>query len=305
MSASADFTLPNPARGASLEGTLGAWRRAFTRARPLERAYLFVHLIQDARLLRGRAEAALVHGPPGASSAAWWTPLLPQPRGLESWEAALAERCFWRRFDGGLVPELPGELFGDALAWAQAATLLREGPDGHAILALAEIGAGEWSRGAQRLAAIEARDWRQAAEQPARVAARLALAKAALADKQGDRLGVLRELQGLAALDGGSAGLLAALLVLNLEAGDIEGLESVLSQWGRGDVPRTAGSGPAWAPLRSTLLRWSGGFSANARLHLGYLLERCGAADPRGGSEADPGQLVQLLRELARVGSHS
>lgn len=326
---------------ASLDVTLDAWREAILGADALERAYLFVHLLQDARLLRRSAEAALAGGawatafepasagqPDGKGAAGfageplpWWGGLLPQGRRERALDRAFAEHRFWRRFGCALpVPDLPSELLarvrtgpgggkasgrvlrrserlgpsrkgasaaspGDgradrssgtaaALAWARAAALLREGPDGHATLALAELAAGHWDVAVQRLAALEARNWRAAAEEPERVAACLFLGRALVAEKRGDWMGMRRELLAVAPLERCSSGLLATLYTLHLAAGDDDGVAAVAREWLC--RPRYLGAGvdPAWEPLKGPLGRWARAFDSQARLRTNYAMER-------------------------------
>ncbi|MFT7676430.1 MAG: hypothetical protein ACI8QC_000401 [Planctomycetota bacterium] len=285
----------------SVRQILDGWRTALGVRDVLERAYLFVSLLQDAHLLRRAAEEAL----PGARSArdsvqaapgAWWAGLLPPAvdrfgSALVSLRGALAEQSFWRRLDGlPPMPELESLLPGEEHDWsAQAAlelarlsALLRTGPDGHALLALAELASGLEQRASQRLAALERLPWRSTADEPYRVAQCLALGRGVLCEGAGDLAGLRRELPAVSGMARAPWALLGARYALALWEGADDELEA-LEQHVHWRVQQ--GLGPVQAAdlngMNLPLERWSREFRPAGVLRLGRAVEQ--APEPLRG----------------------
>lgn len=273
------------------------WRAALAAPDVLERAYLFVNLLQDAHLLRRASEEALSAARSNedlgqASQGAWWPALLPltvdrSGQALSSLRGALAEQGFWRRM--GRLPslsELEDLLPADGCGWgpeaalelARLAALLRAGPDGHAILALAELASGLELRAAQRLTALARLPWQSTADEPYRVAQCLALGRGVLCESKGDLAGLRRELPTVSGLARAPWALLGARYALALWEGDDDELEALEEHvhWRarRGVAP--APDAP-WIGADLPLDRWSREFRPACLLRLGRAAEQAPA----------------------------
>lgn len=290
----------------SLRAVLAAWRVELAQSSSLGRAYLFTRVLHDAELLRRSADQALPFARWIAPSSAqvrrpWWTGLLPDPAGgqgrgrggyRDKLAQLLAEQEYWHRVED--LPTLSGleELSsagdaswgpGAALRMAKLAALLREGPDGHASLALAELATGNFAKAERRIIALDALDWQRSSDDPERVRQHLALGRAVLADQRGDLKQLRLELTSLVEWKRCPQQLWATLYILALGQGDDDSLEALR------DVPPSSHLG-ATAMLRDLpVARWSASFGQGARLRVARALE----------SEASPWlEIAQVLQGL-------
>lgn len=284
-------------RKARVRQILEDWRVALLSPDVLERAYLFVNILQDAHLMRRASEEALYAARSGeqpgpALPGAWWPALLPAAvdrsgGALASLRAGLAEQGFWRRLDRlPPLPDLEGLLPAEGDGWgpqaalelARLAALLRQGPDGHANLALAELASGLERRAARRLGALDRLPWQSTADEPYRVAQCLALGRGVLCERAGDLAGLRRELPAVSVLARAPWALLGARFALALWEGDEHELEALEEhvRWRvrRGVAPLLEGP---WIGAELPLERWSREFRPASLLRLGRAAEQAPA----------------------------